>query len=706
MYRIVNIQRFQSVSRKSYNIISQAALSSTTASQSKVTREFTHFDNFELKDGVAIVRFNCPGKVNTLSHDMFQDGEKIFRDYIMSNKDVKAVVFISSKPDNFIAGADIDMIEKVQDKAELKKGTMQVHQLFKEMKKTNIPLVAAINGSCLGGGLEWALYCDYRIATTSKKTSLGLPEVMLGLLPGMGGTYHVPKLCGYPTALEMILTGKNLRPEKAKKVGLVDLLVDPAALENVAIQQALGLANGTVKKAHRKKDMMARVLEDTPIGRYFMFKKAKEGVDKNTNGKYPAPYKILDVLEKNYGASMESHLEYEANSFVELAKTKESEALIGIFKGTKAVKKHDYGEPKHEVKNIAVLGAGLMGAGIAQVSVDNGKYRVLLKDRDMPSVSKGQDAIKTALEGKLKKKRITNYEFASTNSRVVPLHDGVESWKRHFASADLVIEAVFEDIAVKHKVLQEMEAIIPKHAIFASNTSAIPIAQIAAGAKIPERVIGMHYFSPVPMMPLLEIIQHPTTAPEVAAAAMEVGSRQGKTPIFVKDVPGFFVNRCLSPYSVEVSALIQEGVPIDVMDKSLKDFGMPIGPMTLSDEVGIDVSYKVGKFMQGADLGVRMAGGDPSLIAIMIEKGFLGRKSGKGFYLYPKDAKKGAKKELNPEVTSYLKEHLAKKGINGPVNIPVEEIQWRTVSRFINEAAFCLQDGIIRNPYDGKLIIC
>jgi enoyl-CoA hydratase / long-chain 3-hydroxyacyl-CoA dehydrogenase len=480
------------------------------------TRQFKYFDNFEVKDDVAIIRLNGPNKMNTLSEGMTTEVQQLMNEHVKPNKNIKAIVFLSSKADNFIAGADIDMIKNhAQDPSKIKEITMNGHKLFDEIKKLNLPLVAGINGACLGGGLEWALYCDYRIATTSSKTVVGFPEVKLGLLPGMAGTYHLPLLAGYATALDMILTGKNVRPDKAKKLGIVDLVVDPASLESVAITQAKGLAAGTVKKYRRKKDIMSYLLEDTPIGRNIMFKKAKDTVDKNSGGHYPAPYKILDVLQSNYGKSKAVHLNDESDKFVELAQTKVSEALIGIFHGTTAVKKHDYGTPKNPVKSIAVLGAGLMGAGIAQVSLDNGKYRVLLKDKDQAGVSRGEKVITDALEGKVKKKSMTNYQFCEATSRLIPLHDGSESWKRHFSQADLVIEAVFEEISVKHKVLKEMEDILPAHAIFASNTSAIPIAKIAEGSKRPAQVIGMHYFSPVPMMPLLEIINHPGTAPEV-----------------------------------------------------------------------------------------------------------------------------------------------------------------------------------------------
>lgn len=688
--------------RKSECFSARSFGASSSAPSPKTGRDFIYFDNVEVQDGVAVIRLNGPDKMNTISMGMQKESETIFKTHILSNPAVKAVVFISSKPDNFIAGADIDMIKAVEDKSMLKEITMKGHAFFDEVKKTKLPFVAAINGAALGGGLEWAMYCDYRIATTSPKTVLGLPEVKLGLLPGMGGTYHLPKLVGYANALDMILTGKNVRPDKAKKMGLVDLVVDPASLESVAIQQAKGIVAGTVKLSKRKRDWMSWFLEETPVGQNIMFGQAQKGVDKGAKDKYPAPYKILEVLKNNIGKPRMTHLQDESTKFAQLAATPESAALIGLFHGSTAVKKHNFGSPKKPVKTIAVLGAGLMGAGIAQVSVDNGKYRVLLKDKDAAGVARGEKNINDALQAKLKKKRMTNFEFCSTTSRLIPLHDDIASWKKHFGSADLVIEAVFEELGVKHRVLKEMEEVLPPHAIFASNTSAIPIGKIAEGAKNPERVIGMHYFSPVPMMPLLEIITHAGTAPEVAAAAMEVGSKQGKTPIFVKDVPGFFVNRCLAPFMTEVTALVQEGVDLKNLDAAMLKFGMPVGPITLSDEVGIDISNHVAQFMGKADLGVRMSGGNPAMMAAMVEKGWLGRKTGKGFYMYPKDAKKGAPRELNSEMQTMLKGILAEKGVKES-KMPDEDIQMRLISRFVNEAAFCLQDGIIRAPADGDI---
>lgn len=664
-------------------------------------RKYKFFQNVEVTPtGVAIIRFDNPDKkVNTLSFALMHEAKDMWKNEVHTNSAVKSVVFTSAKESGFIAGADIFDISSIDDKSTLEPIIEEALQFFLHMKETGVPMVAAIHGPALGGGLEWALWCDYRICTDSASTKMGLPEVKLGLLPGFGGTQNLPALVGVQGSMDMMLTGKDIRPPKAKKMGLVDMVVAPQSLESIAITTAEGLAAGTIKKSKpKKKSFINKLIEDTPPGQNMMWDKVKKMVDKNTGGNYPAPYAIIDCVK--YGLAHPSGLDkfkHEREEFSKLAATKESEALIGIFDGMNQMKKHSSNVDPIKVKKVAVMGAGLMGAGIAQVTADKG-YEVLLKDRDDVSLGKGISYMNDNWGKKVTRRRMTNYQYNLNTSRVTPLSDNTESWKRHFSGADLVIEAVFENLDLKRQIIQQVEAVTPDHCVFATNTSAIPIADIAAPGdevKRPQNVVGMHYFSPVPSMPLLEIIPHTGTSEEALATAFAVGNKQGKTCVVVKDVPGFYVNRCLGPVLVETTALIKEGVPLEKLDKAMKKFGMPVGPITLIDEVGVDVGGKVASFLSNADLGVRMDGGDVSLLTNMVEKGWLGKKSKQGFFTY--EGKKG--KKIGPEITSYLKDYTG-----GNVSDMSEaDIQDRIASRLINEAAKCLEDSIIESPVDGDI---
>ncbi|CAM9455404.1 unnamed protein product, partial [Choristocarpus tenellus] len=343
----------------------------------------------------------------------------------------------------------------------------------------------------------------------------------------------------------------------------------------------------------------------------------KEQVAKTTGGNYPSPEAIIDCVQFGLTSSKQAALEHEAQRFSEMAATPESESLIGIFQGSTALKKNRFGTPERKVEKIAVLGAGLMGAGIAQVSAEKG-ITVLLKDRDTASVSKGVSYVMDNVSKKMKKKRMTKHEVDIIGSHLVPLTDEDSLWERHFAQADMIIEAVPEDLALKHRVIKQVEEFLPPHCVFATNTSALPIADIASASKRPEMVVGMHYFSPVPMMPLLEVIPHKGTSQEASASAVAVGSRQGKTTIVVKDVPGFYVNRCLGPYLVETFALVEAGVGLEELDKVMKAYGLPVGPITLADEVGMDVAFHVQNFLSSADMDVRMDGGNVAIMGDMV----------------------------------------------------------------------------------------
>lgn len=641
-----------------------------------------------------MIRFDCPKKVNSISFALSEEAKQLWANEIEHNSGVKAVVFSSAKPDMFIAGADIFDIKQVENKEDLVDLIEEGMNFFKHMRTKKVPLVAAIDGPALGGGLEWAMWCDYRVCSNSSKTKLGLPEVKLGLLPGFGGTQNLHELVGLQNAMDMMLTGKDIRPDKAKKMGLVDLVVAPQSVEKDAIQSAVDIVSGKIKPKRKPKSWMNRLLEDTSIGRKIIWSQIDKMVQKNTNGKYPAPNAIIRCVQHGI-SNPATKFENERKEFAKLAATKESEALIGIFDGMTQMKKNPFqSSAAAPVDTVTVMGAGLMGAGIAQITAEKG-MSVLLKDRDDAAIERGESYMRGNWDKKLKRRRMSKFQHNLNTSNVVGLTDNSSNLEKHFGKVDMVIEAVFEDLDLKKKIVADVERLAPDHCVFATNTSAIPIGAIAEGSKRPENIIGMHYFSPVPSMPLLEIIPHEGTSETTKATAFDVGTKQGKTCIAVKDVPGFYVNRCLGPFLVEVSALVCDGVSLDKLDKSVKNFGMPVGPVTLADEVGIDVTSHVASFLSNADLGVRMDGGNIDLMKNMIGKGWLGRKSGQGFYTYDKK-KKG--KTVSPEVKAYLDEFVTQ-----DLNLDESEIQNRIISRFVNEAAKCLEDEIIENPVVGDI---
>ncbi len=632
----------------------------------KNVRFYSYFEKPEIRNNIALIRINGPEKMNVLNQNMFNEAKEIFDKHIFDNKELKSIVFISSKKDNFIAGADIEMLKKVKTRDEILNITKQGNDFFSKVKDLNIPLIAAIDGSCMGGGLEWALYCDYRIATNSPKTVFSLPEVKLGLMPGMGGTYNLPKLIGLPNSLDMILSGKNIRHDKAKKMGLIHEVVQPYELEQEALIRAFKLGNNKLKIRKRKKTPVDKLAEYSLV-RNYIFSEAKKKVDKMTKGNMPAPYKILDTLKFNYNKDKKFYLDQESKSFADLIETQESKALIGLFTGSSEVKKHQFGKPNN-ISNVKILGAGLMGSGIAEVT--SNKYPVFLKDNT-------QEGIELSKK-KIRQDKQKNISFHYKDSD-------------ELLDSNFVIEAVFEDLKVKKSLLKNLEKNHSNEFIFASNTSAIPISKIAEDSKNPENIIGLHYFSPVPKMPLVEIIPHNGTSNSTISTAYDLAIKQNKTPILVKDVPGFFVNRCLAPLLVEIPQLILQGVNLKVLDEAMKEFGMPVGPLTLSDEVGIDISKHVSDLMSKSDLGIRM-NGDTSLIDEMIKNNWLGRKTGKGFFTY-----KGKNKILNQDLLNLVNH----KKINE--NITKEEIQMRLIGKYINEAAYCLQNEIIKSPVQGDI---
>ncbi len=641
--------------------------------------------------GVVIVTFDLPGEpVNTFSRQVMADFDAVFeeieRDVTLGK--VGAVVIISGKPDSFIAGADIDEFLTFRTAAEAQALSTEGKQRFAMLERTRTQVVAAIHGACMGGGLELALACQYRVVSDHPKTILALPETQLGLIPGLGGTQRLPRHVGMLNALDMILGARNIRARKAVQMGLAEEIVHPAILRDVAIQRARELATGARSQPARRKRLVDVVVEGNPLGRGLAFRRARAAIARKGRGNYPALPAAIEAIAAGYG-SREQGYATESRLFGELAMTPVARQLINLFFATNALKKDTGvaggGPPPVPVPRVAVLGAGFMGAGIAAVSAQAG-VAVRLKDVSHEQVGRGLAAARDVLRERYVRRHVTRQQYEDERSLVA----GTLSYEG-FGAVPLVIEAVFEDLEVKRKVLREVEPLLHRDAIFATNTSTIPIAEIAAGAARPERVIGMHFFSPVHRMPLLEVVVTPRTAPDVIATAVAFGRRIGKTVVVVNDSPGFFVNRILAPYVNEAGRLVEEGVPIEAVDDAMLDWGFPVGPITLLDEVGLDIAGKSGAIFARA-FGARLT---PSpVLERVLASGRLGRKNRRGFYAY--DAT-GRRRGVDKSVYELV-------GRRGPaLRMTAADIQERLSLAMINEAMRCLDERVVRQPRDGDV---
>ncbi len=657
-------------------------------------------------DGVARVVYDVPGEaVNTLRSTFSADLERVF-DAITFDPAIKAAILVSGKAESWIVGADIEMLKGISTAAEGEAMCRAGHQSILRVVDSPKPVVAAVHGAALGGGFEVALACHGRVLSDDKKTVFSLPEVQLGLLPGLNGLERLAEKVGLQAALDHGLTGKNMRASKARALGVADDVVPASILEDVAAELALRFAAAGApfsRRAAKSKGksftetLTRAALEQNPLGRQLLFKKAREGVLAKTGGHYPAPEKVIEVLKVWADKGLDAAREVEARAFGELLMSSVSQRLIEIFFAQTALKKDsgvdDPGVSAREVKRVEVLGAGLMGAGIAYVTLASGTP-VRLKDRDDAAVGRGLKQVAELLDEDVKRKKLTRLEREQRLSDLTLATD-----YSGLRSADLVIEAVFEDLALKHRVLAEVEQFGNPDLIFASNTSSLPIGRIASASKRPENVVGMHYFSPVQKMPLLEVIRTSQTSPEVVATAVAVGKRQGKTVIVVNDGVGFYTSRVLGPLMNEAAYLLMEGVPVEVIDGAMTAWGWPVGPIALLDEVGIDVAAHVGPIMLDA-FGARLT--PPPTMEKLVADDRKGRKNQRGFYLYGEAAKKkGSGKQVDESVYAVLGLPIPAAGEKA--SVALEEIQMRCSLQLVNEAIHCFGEGILRSPRDGDI---
>ncbi|WCE28940.1 fatty acid oxidation complex subunit alpha FadJ [Vibrio sp. SCSIO 43137] len=617
-------------------------------------------------------------KMNVLRADLIEEMEGLLEEFETNERGIKGLVIHSGKADNFIAGADVKMLDACQSAEEAEALAAKGQQVFNRISALKFPVVSAIHGVCLGGGLEFALACDYRVCSDDDKTRLGLPEVQLGLLPGSGGTQRLPRLIGLLPSFDLILTGKQLRAKKALKLGLVDASVPNSILLEIAAQFA------QKPKRKLKTTGKEKLISRNGLGRKVIFDQAAKKTEQKTRGNYPATKAILDVIRHGLEKGLDKGLAYEAQQFGKLVMTTESQALRSIFFATTEMKKDNGSDAKPaQVNRVGVLGGGLMGAGISHVSVAKAKVPVRIKDVSNDGVLNALNYNYKLFE-KQRKRRILSK--AGVQQKMMQLSGGTDFTT--YQSVDLVVEAVFEDLDLKQKMVADIEQNTGKETVFATNTSSLPIHKIAEQAERPENVVGLHYFSPVEKMPLVEVIPHKTTSDETIATVVNFARKQGKTPIVVKDSAGFYVNRILAPYMNEAARLLLASEPIEELDNALLDFGFPVGPITLLDEVGVDIGAKIIPILVN-ELGERFQG--PDVFDTLLNDGRKGRKSGKGFYTY-----KGKKKQVDKSVYKLL-------NLEPVASQDKEQLALKCVLPMLNEAVRCLDEGIIRSPRDGDI---
>lgn len=644
---------------------------------------------------IAVIEFDLPNeKVNKLSTSVM--GELKGHLEKLRNTNYRAVVFKSNKAKIFIAGADIEEIQKLKTADEVEAAVKGGQDIFNMIEDLPMPTIAMVHGACMGGGCELILSCDYRIASEDTSTRIGLPEVQLGIIPGFGGCVRLPRVVGLQAALDIILAGKSVNSKKALKMGLIDHMIHPSIL----MRESMRLIDTMIEKGRRKKTFKAKgainVFLESGLGRKIVFSKAKEGVLKQTRGHYPAPLQALETVEKTYGYSQTEEgraqaLTVEREHFKVCAVTDVSKNLIHVFYLTEMVKKQtgvsgSSAQIAMDVKKIGVLGAGTMGGGIAYVAADKG-IDVRIKDISHEALGKAYKHARDLWMKLVKKKVIDNFQFTQKMSLV---SGGVDY--SGFGQCDVVVEAIVEDIGIKQKVIGETAKMMRADAILATNTSSLSVTEIAKGHPNPENFAGMHFFSPVHKMPLVEVIRGEKSSDRAVSTIFELSKKMGKMPVVVKDGPGFIVNRLLLPYMAEAAFLLQEGMAIDVVDKAyVNTFGMPMGPFELMDSVGLDVCQKVLKIF-------KKAYSDRIEVSSIMDKleasKRLGQKGGVGFYKYDSS---GKKQGVDSEIYSLL-------GVTVSNPWTEQECIERGIFAMVNECSRALlDDKVVELPQEVDL---
>lgn len=620
----------------------------------------------EIKQNIATLTFDLENeKINKLSFDILKEfDEKL--NQIKDDSSIKALLIDSAKKDIFIAGADIKEIEKLKDEKEVYEALMEVHGIFNKLENLTIPTIAYINGACMGGGLELALACKYRVMSTNVKTKIAFPEIKLGIFPGFAGTIRAPKLIGLVNALDLILTGKTIDAKKAYKINLADAIFDDAQKDFMLDDFIKKAIYGTLKD---RKGF--NVLNYYPFNE-IIFSKALKNLEEKVNKDYKAPFKALEVIKNTINKELEDSIQIEAKEFAKLAVSKESKNMIKVFFLFEKLNKN-YEKTTNPISNAIILGNGVMGKGIIWLF---SKYLkdVRIKIRDISQASEILKDVSKIYAYLVKSRKMTKNE-AELKLNKISYTENFTGFKNF----DFIIEAIVEDEEAKKDTYTQIEKVTDENAIIATNTSSISIEKLASEIKNKENFLGVHFFNPVNMMPLVEVIPNSKTSKETINKVFELLISCGKTPILVGDCAGFIVNRILLPYMNEAAFILEEGSKIEKIDGLIKDFGMPMGPFTLADTVGIDVGYKVAGILKEA-YGYRMP--IASIIEKLYDAKLLGVKTKAGFYEYS-----GKDKYVNTHVTSMLE--------NNNRIIEDEEIVQRCIYIMINEASRCLEENIV-----------
>jgi 3-hydroxyacyl-CoA dehydrogenase / enoyl-CoA hydratase / 3-hydroxybutyryl-CoA epimerase len=620
----------------------------------------------EINQNIATLTFDLENeKINKLSFEILKEFKEILNT-IENDSSIKALVIDSAKKNIFIAGADIKEIEKLKDEKEVYEALMEVHEIFNKLENLTIPTIAYINGACMGGGLELALACKYRVLSTNEKTKLAFPEIKLGIFPGFAGTIRAPKLIGLVNALDLILTGKTIDAKKAYKLGLADMIFDNAQKEF--------MLDGFVKKAIYgtiNKKTNFKLLNYAPLNE-IVFNKALKGLEAKVNKDFKAPYVALEVIKATINKELEDAIKIEAKEFAKLAVSKESKNMIKLFFLFEKLNKN-YTKTQNPISNAIVLGNGVMGKGIIWLF---SKYLkdVRIKIRDISQANEIIKDVSKIYDYLIKTRKMTKNE-AELKLNKISYTENFTGFKNF----DFIIEAIVEDENIKKQTYAQIESLTNENTIIATNTSSISIEKLASEVKNKENFLGVHFFNPVNLMPLVEVIPNANTSKETINKVFELLISCGKTPILVGDCAGFIVNRILLPYMNEAAFILEQGSKIEKIDNVIKDFGMPMGPFTLADTVGVDIGYKVATILNES-YGSRMP--IASIIEKMYNAKLLGAKTKAGFYEYA-----GRDKYANSHVTSMLE--------NNNKIIEDEEIVQRCIYIMINEASRCLEENIV-----------